>query len=84
MTYVAHVIRDLQIVDETIVKLRKKVENVENVVACDFVQVTVCQSSDIAVRLAESGMDAGIFAENVVFAWKIKAKNNAKNWLNKF
>lgn len=71
-THVAHVERDLQVVDKAVVEFWKKVENVEDFVTCDFVQVAISQRSNIAVWLAEGGMNAGIFAEDVVFTWKWK------------
>lgn len=67
-TYVAHVERDFQTVDKAIVKLRKQIENIKNVVARDTMQVTVCQSSYVAIRFSESWVNAGIFSKNIVFS----------------
>lgn len=69
-TYVAHVERDLQVVYKAVVKFRKQIEHVEDVIACYFVKVAISQRSYVAVRLAEGGMDAGIFTKNVVLTCK--------------
>lgn len=67
-TYVAHVERDFQIVDKAIVKLWKQVENVKYVITRNTMQVTICQSSYVAVRFAECRVNAWIFAENIIFS----------------
>jgi hypothetical protein len=40
-TYVAHVERDLEIVYEAVVEFWEEVEDIQDVVTCDFVQVAV-------------------------------------------
>lgn len=51
-TYVTHVERDFQIIDEAVIKLGKQIQHIEDVVASDFMQVAVSERSDVAIGLA--------------------------------
>lgn len=69
VTYVSHVVRDLQVFFERMIELGVQVQHLEQVVSVDFVQVAVRQRPHVTARLADGGVLARVFAEYVVLAW---------------
>lgn len=69
-SYISHVERDFQIVGEKGVELWVEVQHFQQVVTMYFVEVTICQRSDIARWFTNGSVQAGILSKNIIFTWE--------------